>query len=254
MIDAAATPGTPQMATVGNAGWRVEFHESAASTNDLASGHPGWSAVVAERQTHARGRFGRDYQSASGGLWLSAVVPAPGGARQWNGFSLAVGLTLAAALGGLGVPGARLRWPNDLMAGHRKLGGLLIEQNAIETMTVGFGLNVWNRPWESERSLETSATRLADLLDPCPDTADCLALCLDAIAEAHALLADMGLAGVIRALNPLWWSESVRLDLHDNRTLTGRFLGLDPDGHLRIETAREIVIVPHTTVLRLTET
>jgi len=116
--------------------------------------------VRAETQTGGRGRFGRVFVSDPGGLWISAVLPAEGGTQRWAGFSLMVGIHLVRMLEALNVPGARLRWPNDLMSGTKKLGGLLIEQSARETLIVGFGLNVRNAPWATDPALDEIATSL----------------------------------------------------------------------------------------------
>lgn len=244
----------PRCAVMGAAGWRVEFHGAVASTNDLAAERPPWSAIVADCQTQGRGRFGRSFLSDDGGLWLSAVVPAPGGARKWNGFSLAVGLELVRMLQALGVPSARLRWPNDLLSGNRKLAGLLLEQGSRETLTVGLGLNIRNKPWEADPSLATGTTRLADCLSPCPSFDDCLERSLDAIADAHEFLDHAGLAGVVRALDGVWQRGWVRLSLHGGGAVEGRFLGLDPEGNLRLEDhTGALTSIPHATILRLSE-
>ena len=77
--------------------------------------------MVAEVQTGGRGQYDRTFVSDRGGLFLAAVIPANDPARRWIGFPLAVGWALLAVLHRWSVAGARLRWPNDLMAGNRKL-------------------------------------------------------------------------------------------------------------------------------------
>ncbi len=243
-----------KMFMAGAAGWRVQSHEIVSSTNDLASSLPAWSAVITAQQTQGRGRFGRAFRSGQGGLWLSAVVPAEGNLSTWNGFSLAVGLHLLPMLEKLGVPGARLRWPNDLMAGSKKIGGLLIEQGVHGTLTVGLGINLQNRPWEVDPGLKLTASRLADVLENPPSRMELLVLCLDAIAEAHADLPARGLALVIASLNERWRQCPVRLNLHNEHPLEGVFLGLDPAGSLRIGVVGlGERVIPHPQVEKLTE-
>ncbi len=238
----------------GAAGWRVQTHEVVSSTNDLAAGLPAWSAVITTQQTEGRGRFGRAFCSGQGGLWLSAVVPAEGNLSAWGGFSLAVGLHLLHMLEKLAVPGARLRWPNDLMAGSKKLGGLLIEQGTRGTLTVGLGINLQNQPWEVDPGLKLTATRLRDVLENPPSLMELLVLCLDAIAEAHADLPARGLPLVIKSLNDRWQQCLVRLSLHDEKSLEGLFLGLDPTGNLRIQVpGLGEKIIPHPQVEKLIE-
>ena len=106
-------------AIIGSAGWRFFRYETVASTNDLARNLLPWSAVCAMAQTAGRGRFGRSFVSDPGGLWLSATLPAEGGAGRWSGFSLMVGCHLLRVLENLAVPDVRLRWPNDLMSAKK---------------------------------------------------------------------------------------------------------------------------------------
>lgn len=116
--------------------------------------------LVAEQQTHGRGRMGRDWVSSAGAsLTFSLALPlAP---ADWSGLSLAVGLALAEAIEPLpAAPGAPpvaprllLKWPNDLWLADvpavpgrgRKLGGILIETVSVgqhRMCVVGVGLNV----------------------------------------------------------------------------------------------------------------
>ena len=122
--------------------------------------------LVAEQQTHGRGRQGRVWQSARGrSLTFSLSLPfAP---LDWSGLSLAVGLAVAEALDppaarpGAGGPRIGLKWPNDLWLldpigpdgerserAGRKLGGVLIEtissagQARRRQTVIGVGLNI----------------------------------------------------------------------------------------------------------------
>lgn len=108
--------------------------------------------LVAEHQTHGRGRQGRLWQAAPGAsLTFSLALPlAP---KDWSGLSLAVGVALAEALDPLaegGAPRIGVKWPNDLWLVEdggrgRKLGGILIETvaaGARRLAVIGVGLNV----------------------------------------------------------------------------------------------------------------
>ena len=108
--------------------------------------------LVAEEQTHGRGRQGRTWRSVRGAsLTFSLALPlAP---ADWGGLSLAAGVALADALDPPGdgdAPRIGLKWPNDLWlitgpGRGRKLGGILIETLSIGRMrmaVVGVGLNV----------------------------------------------------------------------------------------------------------------
>src|SRR5689334_17909974 len=105
--------------------------ESAAFGRRAADLQP--CLLVAEHQTHGRGRQGRLWQAAPGAsLTFSLALPlAP---KDWSGLSLAVGVALADALDppvDSVAPRLAVKWPNDLFlvdaTGGRKLGGILIE-------------------------------------------------------------------------------------------------------------------------------
>lgn len=111
--------------------------------------------LVAEHQTHGRGRQGRDWIAGPGSsLTFSLLLKlAP---VSWSGLSLAVGAALADALDPAAVPRVALKWPNDLWlldapGRGRKLGGILIETVNVGTQrmaVVGVGLNVRPQPTE----------------------------------------------------------------------------------------------------------
>lgn len=129
-------------------------------------------AVVADRQEAGRGRQGKAWLSPVGGLWLS-VVTRPDAAAGLDAVSVRVGLALAEALAGEmgGLPRIGLKWPNDLVVGGRKLGGILVEarwkgERCLWTV-VGVGLNVRN-PVATD--LAGIATTMAEW-GPAPDPA-----------------------------------------------------------------------------------
>ncbi|HEX3236044.1 MAG TPA: biotin--[acetyl-CoA-carboxylase] ligase [Gemmatimonadales bacterium] len=122
------------------------------------------AAVVAREQTGGRGSRGRSWVSRRGGLWLSLLYR-PGAPAGLELLSLRIGLAVAEALEQLGAPPVGLKWPNDLMLGDRKLGGVLCEArwqgNAPGWVVAGLGLNVAN---ETPTSLRAVATRLGSVL------------------------------------------------------------------------------------------
>jgi len=244
-----------QSSTIGRAAWHLIEYPEAVSTNDLARECPPWTAVRADAQSGGRGRYGRAFVSDPGGLWLSAVLPADGGARKWAGFSLMVGVHLLEMLEGLGVRSARLRWPNDLMCGTKKLAGLLIEQSSAGSLIVGFGLNNTNRPWERDPALGPIATSMSAVAPSTPAVRDLAILTLDALADAHAAMERGGMALAIGKLNARWEEpRPVELDLAGGHLLTGHFSGLDSDGNLRIiAPSGEMIVVEHQSVEKLRE-
>lgn len=234
--------------------WTRVHLEETGSTNDVCKALGPWSAVTANKQTRGRGRFGRSFVSDLGGLWLSACLPAPGSQEIWTGFSLRVGASILDYLKRLGVSKVRLRWPNDILCGHRKLAGLLIEQSAEGTIIVGLGMNVFNEPWNQDPELRQTAARLADCM-PSPDLEALTHGVLEALAQAHRLMLQGGLSTAVEELNKHWTDPvPVEISLFEGRTVRGSFLGLAPNGHLQLLDSRgQVFLVEHPTVERLRE-
>jgi len=120
-------------------GWKARKR---ARLEPVADPLPG-TVVVARRQTAGKGRQGRSWDDC-GGLHLSVAVP-PHSASLSRGFSVWLGLISVLVLREEFLVDARLKWPNDIMVGRRKLGGILLENtvSGSEQMVVaGLGVNL----------------------------------------------------------------------------------------------------------------
>jgi BirA family biotin operon repressor/biotin-[acetyl-CoA-carboxylase] ligase len=111
---------------------RVIHLESVASTQDVARDLPLGSVVVANHQTAGRGRLEHRWEAPPGTALLASFVLAPNPL-----LSLAAGLAAAEAC----AQGVRLKWPNDLLLGGRKVGGILVEATAAKAIC-GIGINL----------------------------------------------------------------------------------------------------------------
>ena len=214
--------------------WQLHEYAEVTSTNLIAAKLPAWHAVRADTQTAGRGRFQRNWVSNAGGLWLSAVVPVETNSAAWRMLPLATGLAVCDALRARGVKELRLRWPNDVLVGDRKLAGLLIDQFQAGLAVVGIGINVGNRPEICDPALEGLAVRLADLISPVPSVSDLAQFVLAALRDIWSQVLDMGPGSVLPRVNALWdLPRRVQLDL-DGDVVEGEFAGVDAGGRLRL--------------------
>lgn len=130
--------------------FRVE--ERVGSTNDVVAELMREHAVsgvicLAEEQTNGRGRLGRSWLSPlSKGFYGSLGWIFQDGIAAAEGLSLAIGVAILRALYRLGIVGVQLKWPNDVVVGEAKLGGVLIESQVEAAgscrVVIGVGLNV----------------------------------------------------------------------------------------------------------------
>ena len=130
---------------------------------------PGQARVaLTDNQTKGRGRHGRTWQSPPGsGLCVSAGFTFTTQPTNLPALTLAIGLGAIDALEGVGVSGVQLKWPNDLVAGDGKLGGILTEtrphRSGAISIVSGLGINV-DLGGKSAPGIETDwAYGIADL-------------------------------------------------------------------------------------------
>jgi BirA family biotin operon repressor/biotin-[acetyl-CoA-carboxylase] ligase len=105
---------------------------SVTSTQDVARNLPIGSLVVADHQSTGRGRLDHRWDAPAGTALLASFVLAPNPL-----LSLAAGVAAAEACG----HGVRLKWPNDLLLGGRKVGGILVEATPSKAIC-GIGINL----------------------------------------------------------------------------------------------------------------
>ena len=214
-------------------GWTLHEAESLASTNDYARDLPPWHSLRARTQTAARGRHGRRWDSGQGGLWMSVVLPLDPPDRGWAAFPLAAGLAVVATLRGLGLTTARLRWPNDVLVGPKKICGILMEKFAPDRVVIGLGLNLNNNPG-ADPELAAIATSLAEELPLAPPADDIYEEILIALRVLHGRVAEEGFAALADDINRHWGgTREIELSVAD-QTIRGPFLGIDSRGDLLV--------------------
>ncbi len=230
VADAPLTPRT----TTSLDGWILHTFATVPSTNPLAGALPAWHAVRADTQTGGRGRTGRVWVSDAGGLWLSAVLPAPGPRKKWSIAPLGAGWAVIEALHEIGLNDLRLRWPNDILVGPRKLAGLLVEQYQPETIVIGVGINLDNRPATLDADLAGRTTNVNELA-PQPVSLDALTrLTLHALRRLQSLIQQDRFPEIVTDINARWGDpRRVHLTLNTKaEPLQGYFSGVDPEGRL----------------------
>jgi BirA family biotin operon repressor/biotin-[acetyl-CoA-carboxylase] ligase len=217
-------------------GWTLHTYASLSSTNFQARQLPPWHAVRARIQTGGYGRTGRSWVSDEGGLWLSAVLPTGGSRELWRLLPLGAGWAVAEALTFVGAENLRLRWPNDILVGHRKLAGLLVERFNEQSVVIGLGLNIFNRPEETDPALTGATIALSDLCPGIYSVHDVAALALRAFRHLHETMEREGFAQIAADINRRWTAPSlIELKLHDRRSpLVVHFDGTDDEGRLRV--------------------
>lgn len=232
---------------------RVHLFERVGSTNDVArelaeSGTPHGTVVLAEEQLTGRGRGGRGWQSPPGlGLWLSLVL------RGWMREEIAllpllVGLGTAEALDGFVTPAVvRIKWPNDLLLGDRKLGGILCEAvweaAAPGFVIAGIGINLLQRPEDFPEEIRPTATSLVRAAGQPPErleVAGAVAARVLASLSVPVGQLDAALLAQLSSRDALRGREVVVTA--GAEPVTGTALGIAPDGALLVRSAPGVLL------------
>jgi BirA family transcriptional regulator, biotin operon repressor / biotin---[acetyl-CoA-carboxylase] ligase len=139
------------------AGYRVLSYDRIGSTNDEAlarnrQGEPGPLWIVARAQSAGRGRRSTRWWSPQGNLAVSLLTFVAGPLVQAATLGFVAGLALDAALFAC-APALQsrlaLKWPNDVLADGKKLAGILLESERVESghvVVVGIGVNIASAP------------------------------------------------------------------------------------------------------------
>jgi len=201
--------------------------------------------VFAELQHAGRGRRGRTWLAPFGsGLTFSIAWTFEDTPAGLSAFSLAMGVQAVRGLHRLGASSVRLKWPNDLLVGAQKLGGLLAqlrsESGGPACVVVGLGLNLDLPPAARAAIDGPEASPVCDLREAMcgqlPSRNAVAASVAAAMLEGLARFAADGFAPFADA-----WSEldalkdaPVRI-VQGAGTLEGVARGVDRDGALRVE-------------------
>ena len=193
---------------------------------------------LAWEQTMGRGRHGRSWESPPGlGIYATLLLPLVD--RPWaRALPLAAAVSLCESVSGWCAAPCRVKWPNDLLVGDRKIGGILIESGVSGTGTgyasVGFGVNHGHREEELPMEHATSLRREAPTL---PGYAPAVAeLTRHLTAAVRSVSAPQDVIERFRELSVHEPGETLTCRVGEE-TVEGRFARFTDDGFLVLQTA-----------------
>jgi BirA family biotin operon repressor/biotin-[acetyl-CoA-carboxylase] ligase len=244
-LDAATIALT--IAASGGAPRPIIVAASTMSTNDDAkvaasTGAPDGSAFLAEAQTAGRGRGGHTWHSPPAqNLYLSLVVRPRVPAASIAPITLAVGVAvaevLAARVGERAI--VAVKWPNDVLAGGRKLAGVLVEGQLrggeVSSLVVGLGVNVHTTDFPRELAERATSLAILGVGDRERDRSALAAELIVAIDAAVRRFEEQRLAGFASAFarRDALFGQTV-----DVAGVRGVAVGIDAEGRLLVRGAR----------------
>jgi BirA family biotin operon repressor/biotin-[acetyl-CoA-carboxylase] ligase len=232
---------------------QLHFAPVTDSTNTDAlkaarAGAPHGSVYFADEQLAGRGRGDHAWDSVAGqGLYVSILLRPPVPATRLHLLPLVAGLAVANAIHATTSLNVDLRWPNDLLIGPRKVGGILVESkieaSAVGYAVVGIGINVHQREFSADMATPASSidletgrrtSRQALLIE--------LLKCLQ--QESLSLLDPAAIETIPRRVQQASnWVSGRSVQVHGPQACTGITAGLDENGFLLVRTEAGLVTV-----------
>ncbi|MCF7807992.1 MAG: biotin--[acetyl-CoA-carboxylase] ligase [Candidatus Marinimicrobia bacterium] len=193
---------------------------------------------IADEQTKGKGQHGRAWESAANlGLWASLFISKPGSLRHdLSLLSHYVGVIIQGSIFHLGEIQPSLKWPNDIMLGSKKCGGILTEVqwsgHDIQSAIIGFGINLRHEEMDFSPELRRFSTSLLQ---------EHAAIDRDVLAEeiTTRFFEQIHLLNKPEELLAKWNAQAWKLNevvqwQQGNTAVTGIFQGVTREGHARI--------------------
>jgi BirA family biotin operon repressor/biotin-[acetyl-CoA-carboxylase] ligase len=230
-------------------GHRVFYYPTIGSTNDralelAAAGEPEGGLVLAEEQTGGRGRRDRAWASRSRlGIYASLILRPGLPAGRAPLLTFVAAISVADALRETAGLEARIKWPNDVLVGRRKIAGILGEvrgsQPEIRELVIGMGLNVNQSPGDFPPEVRPSATSVRIETGSAAGRAPILAAVLEGCERRYGRLLRGEAPELLReweALSAIPPGGRVVVDGASGRH-EGQIGGVDEDGALLLRVA-----------------
>jgi len=221
----------------------VKYFDSIGSTNNEAlawatSDAKDLSVVIADEQTAGRGRLDRKWFTPKGTALAFSLILHPT-AEEKPHLTRMVGLAALAVVDALQTRGliAQIKWPNDVLLNGRKVAGILVESvwsgEEVDCLVIGIGMNILKGAVPPNGLLQFPATSLEESLGPDVEREEILH---DILAGIIALRPHIGSDSFIASWEKAlaFRGEQVQVEEGNGNQITGRLLGLEYDGSLRL--------------------
>lgn len=205
------------------------------------------SVVVAEFQTSGRGRRGRSFISLYGTQLMFSYGVNFAELTATQGLSILVGIVVAKVLKSNGLENIGIKWPNDIYCNGLKAGGILVESTASTNgcfVVIGIGLNISNSFLEQGEKQQQISQGFICLESACKFKIDRTKLLAEIVHELTSSIMKFkseSLAPFVDEFASLDTYANCFVKLvNDNKIITGKNLGINETGALKIETERGI--------------
>ena len=207
------------------------------SMNGIADG----SVIISEKQTAARGRSGKAWESPLGGVWLSIVLNPHVDYSKLPLITLATGVAVAKTLEKIGVENPEIKWPNDIIINDKKVCGILTEAvtkfNTIESVIIGVGIDANLDIEQFPEELKAGTTTLEKELGRKGNENLLIKIFLEEFEEISELFDHEGFEEILKEWRKRSYSIGKIVEVREpfNKTYDAYVLGISREGALVVE-------------------
>ena len=224
------------------------FYNETDSTQNITrgladSGAPAWTLVAADYQTSGRGQHGRVWRGASGASLMFSLLLRPRSPGAMTLLPIRAGMAIARAIDRLlylprdVMPQTNIKWPNDLILGDGKVGGVLCEGSIRGDQSyaiLGVGLNVKTFPVHLEDVRDIRIGFLDEFLHPDTTRLELLGTIIDALRCCRELESESLSVDELKEYSSRDWLRGKALAA----PIVGRASGINQIGHLLVDRGR----------------
>lgn len=217
----------------------IKFTKTCDSTNEEAkrsSSMPDGTLFISEVQTGGKGRLGRSWNSQRGtGIWMSLLLKPEVPPQEIPQITLIAGIAVCRAVGN----GAKIKWPNDIVIGSRKICGILTEMSAemerVNYVICGMGINV-NTPAFPDELADKATSLLIETGIP-HEREPIAAAVMNEFEPLYKQFLEKGFASVLDEYRSacITLGREIRV-ICRNKTITGTAVDVTADGGLVVDT------------------
>ena len=229
-------------------------YDSIDSTNNeaekLLSNHTSQKPLVvfANEQTDGKGRLGKNWMSpAIGNIYLTVGVKPNVEILKLRMLTLYLGLKISDMLNAfIGEDKVNIKWPNDIILDGKKIGGILteakIDSERINSLLIGIGLNVNNKPTVPKALSKIKISSLSDEINKNISVNEMSARLISTVTNAYASAMESSIDSYVMANWPNYdylKNKNITV-LNGSKKENGKVRGLDSKGNLRITTKNNV--------------
>jgi len=225
-------------------GQKVRHFAEVTSTNDVAkelatSGEEEGTVVLAETQTHGKGRIGRRWLSPKGGIWFSVILRPNISAKDSYQLTFMAAVAVAKTIRKMFKVNTEIKWPNDVLVNKRKVCGILTETSirgdVVDFAVVGVGVNANVDLTSFSEELRASVTSLDAEVKGVVDRERFLCALLEELENYYEMVLQRRFALVLeewKSLTTLFGTD-VEVTSFEGR-IKGVASGIDRNGALEV--------------------